>query len=194
MGLAPYLDPRLLVVSARAPRPWGHGGYAWFDITFTPTGPEGNWQQAAASRQLLSRFIEEIQQAYSLDPLRLYLMGFSQGAMMSMYLSLLMPAQVVGLVIMSGRLPPQSDLLAIDPQSLQDLPVLVVHGEDDPIIPIAEGRRMRDQFLQWPVHLTYREYPMEHQVSTASLQDITRWLTTQLDQKDGTPPPPTAAE
>ncbi len=182
MGLAPYVDPRFLVASARAPRPWDHGGYAWFDITFTPTGPEGNWEQAAESRQVLATFIQELRQTYAPDPQRLYLMGFSQGAMMSMYLSLLMPEQVAGMVIMSGRLPPQPDLRAMDLRSLQDLPVLVVHGVYDPIIPIAEGRRLRDQLQQWPVRLTYAEYPMEHQVSTASLQDITRWLTTQLNQ------------
>ncbi|NJK61315.1 MAG: phospholipase [Synechococcaceae cyanobacterium SM2_3_1] len=188
MGLAPYVDPRFLVVSARAPRPWGNGGYAWFDITFTSAGPEGNWQQAAESRQVLATFIQELRQTYAPALRRLYLMGFSQGAMMSMYLSLLMPAQVAGMVIMSGQLPPQTDLLTMDPQALQGLPVLVVHGMYDPIIPIAEGRRLRDQLQQWPVLLTYAEYPMEHQVSTTSLQDITRWLTTQLNQDIGPAP------
>ncbi|MBA3468980.1 MAG: phospholipase, partial [Herpetosiphonaceae bacterium] len=32
MGLAPFADPRFVVISARAPRRYQGGGYSWFDI------------------------------------------------------------------------------------------------------------------------------------------------------------------
>ena len=48
-GLAPYLDARLLVASARAPVEMGYGAYGWFNIEFTPAGLVADVAQARAT-------------------------------------------------------------------------------------------------------------------------------------------------
>src|SRR5262245_15371022 len=105
MGLEPYLDERLLIVSARAPLAYGFGGYAWFEIQWRPNGIAIDRAQAERSRDLLVRFIGEAAAAYGADPARVYLMGFSQGAMMSGWVALTQPDLVAGAVLMSGRIP-----------------------------------------------------------------------------------------
>src|SRR5918911_2974181 len=66
-GLAPYLDPRFLIVSARAPYTLMPGGYAWFELGWTATGITIDFQQAERSRKLLIGFIAEVLAAYGGD-------------------------------------------------------------------------------------------------------------------------------
>ena len=189
--LAPYLDPRLAVISLRAPIPWSGGGFAWFEMAWTPEGLVGDPQQARNSLQLLSRFLEQTLPSgipdIALDPRQVYLLGFSQGAIMSLYLALTRPEKLAGVVAISGRLSPEILAEAVEPARMQHLSVLVVHGTADTVLPVAFGRQIRDYFALLPLRLTYREYEMGHEVSPESLRDIQGWLQSQLDKSCGPP-------
>jgi phospholipase/carboxylesterase len=184
-SLAPYLDARFFVASARAPVVMGYDAFGWFNIEFTPAGLVADVAQARASLRQLAVFVGELVDAYSVDPRRVYLMGFSQGAMMSLSLMLSQPRMVAGVVAMSGRLP--SELLAEvrDADAFAGLPVFVTHGTFDEVLPVENGRAIRDALSKLPVALTYREYPMAHEVSEDSLRDVTEWLTRTLAASDG---------
>lgn len=179
-GLAPYLDPRFLIISVRAPISYG-SGYAWFDLQILPDRYVANQHQAAESAVTLKTFLEQAISYYKIDPQRVYLVGFSQGAIMGLTLALTQPELVTGLVAMSGRFPDEIESQMAEDDALNSKPVLVVHGLYDPVLPIQSGRHIRDRLQRLPVDLTYREYPMAHQVSEESLRDITQWLTHQLD-------------
>ncbi|MGH2349069.1 MAG: alpha/beta hydrolase [bacterium] len=183
MGLAPYLDRRFFVVSARGPVTLAPGAYAWFHTEFTPQGPVINPDEAERSRTTLIRFIDELVEQYDLDPDRVYLMGFSQGAIIGLSIALTAPDHLTGLVAMSGRILPQVREQLAAPERLAGLPVLVVHGRYDPLLPVDDyARPARDFLAGLPVALTYREYAMAHQVSDESLEDVARWLTERLDR------------
>jgi phospholipase/carboxylesterase len=180
MGLEPYLDERFLILSARAPHPYGWGGYAWFEIQWLPDGIAIDRAQAQQSRDLLVRFVGEAVAAYGADPARVYLMGFSQGAMMSGWVALTRPGLVAGAVLMSGRIPEELREQIADPEQLAGKPFLVVHGTWDEVLPIENGRASRDLLQRLPVELEYREYPMGHEVSAQSLTDVVAWLSARL--------------
>jgi phospholipase/carboxylesterase len=84
-------------------------------------------------------------------------------------------------VPMSGRLIPAAWENRASDDALRHLSFTVVHGTQDTVLPITQGRQIRDALSQIPVSLTYKEYPMAHQVSEESLSDITNWLTAHLD-------------
>lgn len=178
--LAPQLDERFLVLSARAPNTRGPGSYAWFDVQFTPQGPVINPEQAEASRRLLLRFIGEAVAAYGADPRRVYLMGFSQGAIMSASVALSEPEAVAGAVLMSGRILPEIRPLLATPERLRGLPILVAHGTGDTVLPIHHGRASRALLAGLPVELSYHEYAMGHEVRPESLAAIQTWLGARL--------------
>ena len=180
-GLAPYLDERFLVVSARAPLALGYGGYGWFNLEITPRGMAADLAQAKRSLDLLPGFVDELVDAYGADPGRVYLMGFSQGAMMSLALALTRPEKVAGIVAMSGRLPRQVIESEPDREALKGKPFIVTHGLYDPVLPVENGRAARDYLAALGVALTYREYPMAHEVSAESMRDVAAWLTDALD-------------
>lgn len=180
-GLAPALDPRFQIVSPRAPRTLGPGSYEWFAIQFTPNGIIIDQEEAEASLGRLLTFMQEAVEAYGADPERVYLLGFSQGAIMSATVALTAPERIAGAVLMSGRIPPEMQPQTASPDRLVGLPILIVHGTYDNVLPIAYGRESKAILEALPVRLTYQEYPMAHEVSQDSLADVTAWLSAQLD-------------
>jgi len=188
-GLAPYLDPRIHILSLRAPYTLAPGSYAWFEVQFPPQGPVIQPEQAEASRKALVHFIEQAPAHYQADPREVYLLGFSQGAILSLALTLTRPDLLAGVVAMSGRTVPelfsQDGPLAghLAPrEQLENFPLLVVHGTQDQVLPVRYGRDTCDCFAALPVKLTYKEYDMPHSVSEESLRDAAAWLRARLDR------------
>lgn len=179
-GLESELDPRFVVVSARGPNTLRPGSYAWFEVQFTPNGPVINPQQAEESRQRLLHFIGEAVVAYGAEPSQVYLVGFSQGAIMSASVALTEPERAAGVVLMSGRILPEIRDLIASHERLTRLPILLIHGTEDATLPIANGRASRDLLTQLGVNLQYREFRMGHQVSEASLNEVNNWLAQRL--------------
>ncbi len=180
-GLASSLDDRLMTVSLRAPLTLPQGGYGWYPLRLTPQGARADVEVAAQNQTLINEFIRAAPTAFGADPARVTLLGFSQGAIMSLNTMLTTPELIAGVVAMSGRILPALQPTWAAPERLKDFPVMVVHGTYDNVLPITEGRAVRDLLTTLPVKLTYREYPMAHQVSEASLRDIDQWLTARLD-------------
>lgn len=176
-GLAPYLDPRFLLVSARAPFPLimeGFGwasGYGWFELGFSEHGISFAPEQVLASRDMVAQFIGEAIVAYHADSQRVYLLGFSQGAIIAASVLLQRPDLLAGVVLMSGSVPSQI-AEGVDAAALAGKPILVTHGLYDPVVPIVHGRTSRDVLSKLPVDLTYHEYPMAHEVSLDSLTEV----------------------
>lgn len=181
-GLAPELDPRLLIVSLRAPITLGYAAYAWFHVEFAPGAFIANTDELEQSRQLLVDLLPRLVDRFSADPRRVYLLGFSQGAIMSLAVALTRPSLVAGVVVMSGRLAPEAlDRRAPDGE-LEGLPILLLHGTADEVLPIRYGREARDLLAPLPVALTYQEFPMAHTVSPQSFAAVQDWLRDRLDQ------------
>jgi phospholipase/carboxylesterase len=183
--LAPYLDERFFIVSARAPITLMSGAYAWFHVQFMPDDgrPVINPDDAESSRQLLLQFTDELVAAYQLDPKRVYLMGFSQGAIISLSIALTQPDKLAGVVAMSGRILPEVLPMQAQSEAFGRLPIMVVHGLSDQKLDISYGRNARDILSKLPVAFTYREYPMGHEVTQESLRDVSAWLKERLDAK-----------
>jgi phospholipase/carboxylesterase len=170
-GLAGRLDPRLAMISARAPFPLGPG-YHWYELIEIGAAEPRSF---AAAYARLAAFVDEIGPAYGLDPARLFVLGFSQGAVMAASLALTMPGRLAGAVLLSGYVPLGLDL-PIDTAGLRDLPVFVGHGLDDTLIPIRYGRLTRDELTRLSLAVTYHEYPIAHSISDEELTDIAACL------------------
>ena len=179
-SLGAELDPRFAIVSARAPYTRAPGSHAWFEVQVV--GGEfvierEMWEHSLA---LLTRFIVEAAEAYAADPARVYLTGFSQGAIMSLCVMLTRPELLAGVVAMSGRLLPEVRPLTRPAEDLRDFPVLVVHGTTDAVIPVRYGQEIQAYLAGLPVALEFELFPMGHQVSGLSLRAVDTWLRAHL--------------
>ncbi|MDQ3043853.1 MAG: alpha/beta hydrolase [Chloroflexota bacterium] len=180
LSLADQLDPRLLVLSVRAPFPLGPG-YHWYDLTEIGEPEPHSFATSFAS---LRRFITTAVASHNIDPNRVFLLGFSQGAVMSSAVLLTEPSTSAGTVLLSGYLPLRSGL-AIDEAALRGQPVFLAHGACDSVIPVEFGRESRHYLTKVGADLTYREYPIAHQIGAVELADISRWLTNRIDAASG---------
>jgi phospholipase/carboxylesterase len=179
IGLAPHLPNELLWISPRAPLTLGPNSYEWYRVKIIGRpDPE----QVASALETIDHFIGEILIAYPIDPQKLFLLGFSQGSLLSTCYVLEHPSRVAGVIAQSGYIP-QNINLEIDETDLKNKPFLLTHGEQDTMIPIEWGRASRDQLQKLGVDLTYHEFQMGHSVSMDSLAVISKWLKEQLGRE-----------
>ena len=124
-------------------------------------------------------FIIQTLSAYPIDPQKLFLLGFSQGSLLSMCYALEYPSRVAGVVAQSGYIPGHVNL-SINESEVKHKPFILTHGENDTLIPIEWARVSRDRLQKLGVDLTYQEFQMGHNVSLDSLEVISKWLQEQL--------------
>ena len=179
--LADAFDPRFLVVSARSPIVLAPNSFAWFHVTFTPSGPVIVAKEAEAGWTHIARFIDEAVTAYEADPARVYLAGFSQGAIMSLATLLTTPERVAGVAAMSGRLLPEVLPHVAATARLTGKPVLIVHGTHDEKLGVQFARDAKEGLSLLAIALTYCELPMRHEITRESLDVVTAWLSAQLN-------------
>jgi phospholipase/carboxylesterase len=131
------LLPQAAFVSPHAPEPCGGApmGRQWFALTFRD--PNERWVGVNKAAPVLERFIDAELARLGLPPSALALVGFSQGTMMALHVGLrrgVPPAAIVGY---SGILvlPPDGDPEAFAGAIRSRPPVLLVHGDQDDLIP-----------------------------------------------------------
>lgn len=180
-GFAGLLDPRFRVVSLRAPLVRGPESFAWFDVRFLPEGFAINAEHLRASRDHIARVIGEAVAAYDTDAERVYLAGFSQGAIMSLATALTRPELVAGIAPLSGRIPPEVRPEIAPAERLAGLPVLLLHGREDAVIPIRYAHEARQLLEGLPIALDYREYDTGHTIGPEAFRDLLAWLGARLD-------------
>jgi len=167
LGLAPFLQRgSALVLCPEGPVSFEIGpgvvGHGWFPLAF---------QRGA---DLLRRFLDEAVARYPIDRRKLVLLGFSQGGVMAYDIALREPRRFAGLVALSSWLP--APLVPPKQPEHEGFPVLVVHGTEDPMIPVERARESRDALIRLGVGLTYREFEMGHEIRPEALRDLVRWL------------------
>ena len=172
LGLASSFDPRLLVVSVRAPYRFPYGGYTWFDLD-EQNGV--NTDQLIGGCDAVIRCMDDIQQKYTVDLKRVFLFGFSMGAMMSLTVSLSNPHRFKGVVAHSGMLP-KDNKLNYRWNDLNEISFFIAHGTLDPIVPVELSRQTHQQLMNAKADVLYREYPIQHTISEESLSDAADWL------------------
>lgn len=176
IGLAPHLPEELLWVSPRAPLLLGPDSYEWYRVREIGR-PDS--EQVLAALETIDHFIDEILSAYPIDAQRLFLLGFSQGSLLSMCYTLSHPTRIAGVVAQSGYIPNGMDL-QIQESELKGKPFILAHGEQDTLIPVEWARASRDRLQTLEVDVTYHEFQMGHSVSMESLKVIYKWLEKQL--------------
>jgi phospholipase/carboxylesterase len=177
LGLAPHLDKRFLILGVRAPYEFPYGGHTWYDF-----GERGvpDPVMFKSSYEKLTSTLAIVHREYPIDPSRVFLFGFSMGTVMSYALALSHPEQFRGVVANSGYIP-EGTFLAFKWGSLANTEFFVAHGTYDPVIPVSCGQQARDILAAAGAQITYKEYPMAHQISEESLMDVADWLKQRLE-------------
>jgi phospholipase/carboxylesterase len=187
LGLAPLLcDGEALVLCPQGPVRFEIGpgafGYGWFPLTRGGPLDPAEFDKGIAA---LTSFQGAALARYPIDPERFVILGFSQGGVMAYDLALREPARCAGLVALSSWLPQGLAGELPERPDRGRLPVLVMHGSRDPMIPVEMGRASRDTLGELGVAPRYREYDMGHEIAREALQDLVDWLDEVLGGRRG---------
>ena len=176
-GLLTYLDPegRFLTVLPRGPVA-APPGFAWYDLA-SVGGGGGTDQGFLDALDELDALLEEVCAEHDKPRGEAIVAGFSQGAALAVALGLRVSERPhpAAIIAMSAYLP-SVDGLTYDWEAAKDIPVLVQHGTDDPLIPAEQGRTLAKTLEDHGAPVVYRDYPMQHQVALESVQDAHAWL------------------
>jgi len=172
--LAPYLDRGYRFIFPNAPKPFepmpGYSfGFTWFD------GWPAERNSLLESRTLLLQFLDEIAAKFPTTPGKVILCGFSQGGLMAIDAGFRTAVPLAGIVVMSGGLY-EEDL----PPFRKEIPVMIVHGTADDVIPTLAARRARRMLEENGVDVDYHEFPMGHQVSEESMAEVAGFMARRL--------------
>ncbi|HPF32669.1 MAG TPA: dienelactone hydrolase family protein [Candidatus Sabulitectum sp.] len=117
----------------RGPVPFFLGdriGYSWF----TGETPEERYASSVSSRDYILALLDELEERYAVS--HVYLFGYSQGGGMTYLTGLAAPDRFTALAPFSGWL--DMDVLTeSELQAARDLPVRIVHGEQDRVVDYA---------------------------------------------------------
>jgi phospholipase/carboxylesterase len=137
IGLAPALQgalPHARFASPNAPDPCDQNpmGRQWY--SFMDERPAVLKKGYARAADLINAYLDAELARLGLDDSRLALIGFSQGAMMSVYVALRRARPMAGVVGYSGMLIDEENLAA---EIASRPPILLAHGDADPVVPYA---------------------------------------------------------
>jgi phospholipase/carboxylesterase len=178
LGLAPLLHGGgALVLSPQGPVAFeiaqGILGFGWWPIT---PSREMDPHAFEAARQLLREFLDEACKRYPVDRRKIVVVGFSQGGVMGYDLVLSDPARFAGLVALSSWLPEPVDASIPTQDEHKNFPALVIHGTQDPMIPVERAQESRRRLLARGVNVHYREFDMQHEINPDALREVVIWL------------------
>ena len=175
-SFANSLPDKFLVVSVRGPLTLGPGSYAWFHVDFSTGKPVINPQEAESARKALIQFIEDLKKAENFDEKSVYLMGFSQGGIMSYSTALTVPEKIAGIAVMSGRLLPEIKPAVADNKRLANLKVYISHGERDNVLPFQNALDATEYLKTKGISSEFHKYPDAHTISEAMFRDVNKWF------------------
>ncbi|MFJ7405327.1 MULTISPECIES: alpha/beta hydrolase [unclassified Lysinibacillus] len=153
-------------------------GYAFFTIQEV-----GKPDRAIFDKVLiaLQRFMLEAIEEFQIDPHKVYVLGFSQGAVLAQSLAFVMGNLITGIVALSGYTPKfVTEEYAI--RTVNHLHAFISHGDYDYVIPSQWGVESKELFEQFGASVTFKQYPDGHGVTPENRQDLVMFLTQQLQE------------
>jgi len=175
LPMAARLDARLAIASPRAPFTVREGSYSWMGGN-TPADLD-------RAKETVLDCIEQVASATGADRSRVYLAGFSQGAMLTLAIALTEPQKIAGAAVLSGRIAAAVRDQHAAPDAMRGFPILVTHGTEDAQIPVRSARDIRQLLKTMPVKLEYHEFDSGHYISDNNVGVLDGWLRQQLGKK-----------
>jgi len=176
-SFAEELPDELLIISARAPLSMGFGSYAWYTIHFDSTdGKFSDIPEALKARDAIANFIDEVIANFEVDTKNIFLLGFSQGTILSYAVALNYPGKIQHVIALSGYI--NSELLpeSLEKEKYKNLDFYISHGSVDQVLPVDWGRKASPFLNTLGIKNSYQEYPVGHGVAPQNFYSFKTWM------------------
>jgi len=180
-SFADELPDELLIISAKAPLTLGMGSYAWYSIRFSEDSANfSDISEAKSSLDLIDTFIAEVKKEFKVNTKNIFLLGFSQGTILSTAYALNHPDKVQHVVALSGYVNQQLLHDDFKEYDFSNLDFFVSHGSEDQVIPVIWARKTPEFLDALKIKNSYQEYPVGHGVAPQNFYDLQKWVQERL--------------
>jgi len=176
-SFAEELPDELLIISARAPLSMGFGSYAWYTIHFDSTdGKFSDIPEAVKARETIANFIDEVKTNFEVDTNNVFLLGFSQGTILSYAVALNYPDKVQHVIALSGYINPELLPENLEKENYKNVDFYISHGTVDQVLPVDWGRKAPLFLNELNIKNSYQEYPVGHGVAPQNFHSFKTWI------------------
>ncbi|MCM8528607.1 MAG: dienelactone hydrolase family protein, partial [Lentisphaeraceae bacterium] len=137
---------------------------------FSPYGIEYDEEEVRKAIAIITEELRPLREEFE----KLYVCGFSQGAILTHAVFLQNEVKLDGIAGLSGRFNE-----SIFQESLKDniagKPVFLSHGTQDEVIPISSGRQIFDYYNSSKAEVFSKEYRMGHGIDFECQKDLMGW-------------------
>ena len=148
---------------------------AWYDVRHPDLTQLEDEKAIRESGQILSGYITKEIDA-GIPSKKILIAGFSQGGAIVLFTGLRFPEQLAGILALSTYLPIPATLASEKSVANSSLPIMMMHGTYDPVIPVAHGKQSLHLLQKSGFQAEWQEYPMLHAVCPQEIHDISQWL------------------
>ena len=144
------------------------GGKAWYALE------NKDFTGLAQSQAQLKDWLLSLEASTGVPLNRTVVAGFSQGGAMTLD---------VGLSLPFAALASFSGYLHYEPQPQENRvlpPTLIVHGKQDPVVPIEAALKARDELTKIGVNVQYQEFEMAHEVKDEAIALFKKFIQTNV--------------
>jgi phospholipase/carboxylesterase len=155
-----------------------NGGYvmrAWYDIGYQDLSLREDERGVRDSQHAIEALVER-ERKRGIGPEQLLLAGFSQGGAVALQTALRYPARLAGVLALSTYLPLPDKLENERSAANQDVPILMAHGIEDPIVPLKLAQASCSRLLTLGYPVQWHEYEMPHALCPEELDHIGAFL------------------
>ncbi|NUO08044.1 MAG: dienelactone hydrolase family protein [Candidatus Brocadia sp.] len=140
-------------------------------IFAAPTYGSGLWWKEEPEKLVLS-VLDKVKQGYRIDTNRIYLTGFSSGGHGVWYMGIRYPWLFAAINPIAGECPLPSLLI-----NLKNVPVFIIHGAKDTVIPVEAGRDADSRLEKLHYNVIYKELPeLKHRFPAEEAGKVIDWF------------------
>lgn len=176
-SFAEELPDTMHIISLQAPHNLGGQSFAWYSINFDADQNKfSDLDEARVSLEKIEAFVEECIASKNINPEKVFVLGFSQGAILSYALSL-KTQNIQHVIALSGYL--NEELI---PKNMEagTTEYFISHGSVDQVIPVEWARKAPAFLKEHAIEHSYKEYPVGHGVHPQNFYDFKAWIEERL--------------
>jgi phospholipase/carboxylesterase len=153
----------------------GHVMPGWYDISMAELERKADEAGIRQSQHAIDELIaREIARGVAAD--KIILAGFSQGGAIALQTGLRYKESLGGVLALSTYLTLGDSLGAEKTIANVNIPILMAHGTQDPVVPLSLARTSKATLESHGYRPEWREYPMQHAVCAEEIGDIAEWI------------------
>jgi len=176
-SFASELPDELLIISAKAPLTLMPNSNAWYTIHLDNIqGKFSDIPEALKARDTIATFIDEIKATYQTNLSKTFLLGFSQGTILSYAVALNYPEKVQHVIALSGYINDELLPVNLDKNAFTNLDFFISHGTVDQVLPLEWAQKAPLFLSNLNIKNSYKEYPVGHGVAPQNFHDFKLWI------------------